>query len=109
VLRHDKCSPFEAEIERLKKELKSAHRHILMLQDEYNRCRDFFSNVRVDEETEDTDEEISLEDCDLHEAKELLLVTEQFAMSDFRDWFSKINELYKIANLDEYEKFKWDV
>jgi hypothetical protein len=89
-------------INKLKEELELAHAHIHNVQDAYNECRNWFSNVEFIPESEDLDEYISLEDCDEKMAVALKSETEDFAMGWFRYWYSLIKDEYQIKSLHEY-------
>ena len=92
----------EKENEVLKQELALAHAHIHNLQDAYNECRDWFSNVEFIPETEDLDEYISLGDCDENMAVKLKYSTEEFAMGWFKYWYKLIKDRYELKSLDDY-------
>ena len=92
----------QTEIKKLKEELELAHAHIHNLQDAYNECRNWFSSVEFESETEELDELISLDNCDEREAVNLKNETESFAIGWFRYWYSDIKDRYQIKSLDEY-------
>lgn len=93
-------------VEELKAELARAHQHILWLQDGWNEIRNFLSEVKHEPETEEMDEEIDLSDLDDQKALELRDYTEEFAMTYFREWYEKINQVQDLKHLDDYEGFK---
>ena len=92
--------------EKQKSELAKAHQHILWLQDGWNEIRNFLSWVKHEPETEEMDEEIDLSELDDQIALELRDYTENFAMTYFQIWYSKINKDQNLNHLDDYEAFK---
>jgi hypothetical protein len=89
-------------IDELHEQLELAHAHIHNMQDAYNECRNWFSNVEYIPESEELDEYISLSDCDVYEAVKLRDTTEDFAMGWFRYWYALIKDRYQIKTLKEY-------
>jgi hypothetical protein len=93
-------------IAQLEESLRQAHAHIINLQDAYNDCRNWFSNVEHEPKTEELDELISLDDCDEGDAVRLKEETEAIAMESFRYWFTLVNNTYNLKSLDDYNNFK---
>lgn len=103
---HEKeIASLKEQLEREQNDLAIAHAHIHNLQDAYNECRNWFSNVEYESETEELDELIDLSDCDEREAVNLKTSTEEFAMGWFSYYYAVIKERYNLKTLHEY--IKW--
>lgn len=95
-------------IAELKKDLIFSHSFILNLMDNWNFLRDVLSNVSTkkydDGQIEWTDcSDLEMNASDFYKAKRL---SENFAMGNFKEWFSEIKEKYKHESLDDHEDFK---